>query len=69
MVYRAWKAYFVIQYKVKQMYRAKVAQLMVAVFNGWRRESRHQHQLRGTVMDNWKGYARLMVYNPFHGAS
>jgi hypothetical protein len=49
------------------MYRAKVAQLMTIVFNGWKSEARYQHRLRQNTMDNWKGYARLMVFNPFHG--
>ena len=68
-IFKAWKAYFSIQYKVKLKFRSKVAQLVSTVFRGWKESAANQHRMRLTVYENWKGYSRLMVYGPFHGKS
>jgi hypothetical protein len=45
-VFRAWKAYFMIQYKVKRKYQAKLTQFVRGMFFAWAEVSHTQHRLR-----------------------
>lgn len=66
MIFRGWKAYFKIQLKVKNAVRKRCAQLAQSAFFAWRGAAKKQRVLRWNVYDSWKGYARLMLYNPFY---
>jgi len=66
MIFRGWKAYFKIQLKVKSAVRKRCAQLAQSAFFAWRGAAKKQRVLRWNVYDSWKGYARLMLYNPFY---
>jgi len=66
MIFRGWKAYFKIQIKVKNAIRRRYAQLAQSAFSEWRGAAKKQRVLRWNVYDSWKGYARLMLYNPFY---
>jgi hypothetical protein len=48
-VFRAWKAYFLIQFKVKRKYQAKLTQFVRSAFVAWAGVSHTQHRLRLTT--------------------
>ncbi len=66
-IFKAWKAYFSIQLKVKRSYQKKLSQFISRVFHAWKGISNHQRRLRKITHENWTGYSNLMVSKPFRG--
>ena len=64
-VFGPWKEFFKIQWLVRKGYQRQIARFVRDNFKAWRARAKVTRALRIAAVDNWKGYARLLLMNPF----
>lgn len=64
-IFRAWKAYFRIQLKVRGAQRKRCAFICQTTFVSWKDTAKKQRALRWITYNNWKAYPRLIMQGPF----
>lgn len=58
MVFKPWREFFSLQWKIKQAYQRTVGRFLKNHFLALRTLCSTQHKLRSWTIDNWKSYSR-----------
>ena len=64
-VFKPLKDFFRFQSKVRKAFQKHTSRFVLVHFKAWAERTKYLHTLRISVIDNWKGYSRMMVLGPF----